>query len=153
MTWIRVRIRVCQQKIKTPARLRTNHGKRTTAKMCAAIFKKKNVVGEKSVKKCLWLIIPSDFKTISFEHFTFWETWFCCSVTHAQYAQTCIADTISIKISGARLFFFKKNPVLSHAMLPSEGSRSDDPNKNTHPRMSAHHEDPSKTANRSWKEQ
>ena len=42
--------------------------------------------------------------------------------------------------------------VLSHAMLPSEGSRLDDPNQNTHPRMSAHHEDPSKTANRSWKE-
>ena len=51
------------------------------------------------------------------------------------------------------LFFLKKKPVLSHAMLPSEGSRLDDPNKNTHPRMSAHHEDPSKTANKSWKEQ
>ena len=38
-------------------------------------------------------------------------------------------------------------------MLPSEGSRLDDPNQNTHPRMSAHHEDPSKTANRSCKEQ
>ena len=38
------------------------------------------------------------------------ETWFCCSVTHARYAQTCIADTISIKISCARYFFFKKNP-------------------------------------------
>ena len=25
------------------------------------------------------------------------ETWFCCSVTHARYAQTCIADTISVK--------------------------------------------------------
>ena len=35
-------------------------------------------------------------------------------------------------------------------MLPSEGM--DDPNQNTYPRMSAHHEDPSKTANRSWKE-
>ena len=46
MTRIRVRIRVCQQKKKTP----------------------------KSVKKCLWLIvIPSDFKTISFENFTLWE--------------------------------------------------------------------------------
>ena len=37
-------------------------------------------------------------------------------------------------------------------MLPSEGYRLDDPNQKTHPRMSAHHEDPSKTANRSWKE-
>ena len=36
-------------------------------------------------------------------------------------------------------------------MLPSEGSRLGDPN--TRPRMSAHHEDPSKTANRSLKEQ
>ena len=45
-----------------------------------------------------------------------------------------------------------KKHVLPHAMLPSEGSRLDDPNQNTHPRMSAHHEDPSKTANRSWKE-
>ena len=32
-------------------------------------------------------------------------------------------------------------------MLPSEGSRLDDPNQNTHPRMSAHHEDPSSKAN------
>ena len=51
-------------------------------------------------------------------------------------------------------FFLKKQKtnVLSHAMLPSEGSRMDDPNQNTHPRMSVHHEDPSKTANWSWKE-
>ena len=45
------------------------------------------------------------------------ETRFCCSVTHARYAQTRIADTISIKISCARSFF-----------LSSEGSRFDDPN-------------------------
>ena len=38
-------------------------------------------------------------------------------------------------------------------MLASEGSRWDDPNQSMHPHMSAHHEDPSKTANRSWKEQ
>ena len=38
-------------------------------------------------------------------------------------------------------------------MLPCKGSGLDDPNKNTHPRLSTHHEDPSKTANRSWKEQ
>ena len=38
-------------------------------------------------------------------------------------------------------------------MLPSESSHLDDPNQNTHPHMSAHHEDPSKTANMSWKEQ
>ena len=36
-------------------------------------------------------------------------------------------------------------------MLPSEGSRLNDPNQNTHPRKSAHHDDPSKTANRSCK--
>ena len=35
-------------------------------------------------------------------------------------------------------------------MLPSEGL--DDPNQNTYPLMSAHHEDPSKTTNMSWKE-
>ena len=51
----------------------------------------------------------------------------------------------------ARSFFLIS--VLFHAMLPSEGSHLDDPNQNTHPHMSAHHEDPSKTANRSWKEQ
>ena len=51
------------------------------------------------------------------------------------------------------LFGFLKKTVLSHAVLPSEGSRLDDPNQNTHPPMSAHHEDPCKTANRSWKEQ
>ena len=49
------------------------------------------------------------------------------------------------------IFFLKS--VLSHTMLPCEGSRLDDPNQNTHPRLSAHHEDPGKTANRSWKEQ
>ena len=40
------------------------------------------------------------------------ETRFCCSVTHARYAQTCIADTISIKISCAWSFkkHTKKNP-------------------------------------------
>ena len=32
-------------------------------------------------------------------------------------------------------------------MLPSKGFRLDDPNQNMHPRMSAHHEDSSKTAN------
>ena len=39
-------------------------------------------------------------------------------------------------------FFLKKHNVLSHAMMLREGSRLDDPNQNTHPRMSAHHEDP-----------
>ena len=51
----------------------------------------------------------------------------------------------------ARSFFLIS--VLFHAMLNSEGSRLDDPNQNTHPHMSAHYEDPSNTANRSWKEQ
>ena len=47
---------------------------------------------------------------------------------HARYAQNRIADTISIKISCAsyRSFFYKS--FLSHAMLPREGSRLDDPN-------------------------
>ena len=98
----------------------------------------------------------TDFKTISFENFTLWEIVArkpdFAAVTHARYAPTCIADTISIKISCAMSFFKKNKNVLCHAMLPSEGSRLDDPNQNTHPRMSAHHEDPSKTANRSWKE-
>ena len=43
---------------------------RAPRQMCAAIFKKKNVVGEKASKS---VIIPSDFKTISFENFTLWE--------------------------------------------------------------------------------
>ena len=34
MTRIRVSIRVCQQNIKTPARLRTGHGKSTMANVC-----------------------------------------------------------------------------------------------------------------------
>ena len=38
-------------------------------------------------------------------------------------------------------------------MLPSEGSHLDDPNHYTYPHMSAHHEDHSKTANMSWKDQ
>ena len=36
--------------------------------MCAAILKKKNVVGEKASKSAYDL-----FKTISFENFTLWE--------------------------------------------------------------------------------
>ena len=52
----------------------------------------------------------------------------------------------------ARSYFFKIS-VLFHAMLPSESSGLDDPNQNTHPHMSLHHEDPSKTANGYWKEQ
>ena len=47
MTRIRVRVSVCQQKMKTPARLQTGHG-RAPLQMCAAIFKKKNNVGEKA---------------------------------------------------------------------------------------------------------
>ena len=57
----------------------------------------------------------------------------------------------SIKISCARPTVIFS--VLFHAMLPSEGSRLHDPNQNTHLRLSAHHEEPGKTANRSWKEQ
>ena len=60
-----------------------------------------------------------------------------------------------IQVSKSRVLghFFKKKNVLSHAKLPSDGFRLADSNQNTHPRMSAHHEDPSKTANRSWTEQ
>ena len=55
--------------------------------------------------------------------------------------------------SCASSFFYYKKSVLFHTMLPSEGSRLDDPNMNTHLHMSAHHEEPSKTGKRSWKEQ
>ena len=41
---------------------------RAQRRMFAAIFKKKNVVGEKAS-----LIIPSDLKNVSFENFTLWE--------------------------------------------------------------------------------
>ena len=122
---------------------------RAPRQMCAAIFKKKNVVGEKASKSAYDLLYPPILKLYinPLNISLLWKTWFCCSVTHAQYAQTCIADTISIKISCARsifffFFFFFLKTVLSHAMLPSEGSRLDDPNQNTHRRMSAHHEDP-----------
>ena len=56
-----------------------HHGK------CVRRFLKRKMLLEKRRQKVLMTNIPSDFKTISFEHFTLWETWFCCSVTHAQY--------------------------------------------------------------------
>ena len=59
LTQIRTYIRVCPRIMKTPARLLTGHG-RAARQMSAAIFKKKNVVGEKS-----------DF--ISFEKIILWE--------------------------------------------------------------------------------
>ena len=51
--------------MKTPARLLTGHGKSSKANVCR-IFLKESVVGEK-------LILPSDYKTISFEKFILWE--------------------------------------------------------------------------------
>ena len=104
MTWIRVCIRVCQQKMKTPAKLRTGHGKSTTAKICGN-FKKKNVVGEKASRCAYDLLYPTILKLyqlISHYGRLCEETWFCCSVTHARYAQTHTTDTISINISCAK---------------------------------------------------
>ena len=122
--------------------------------MCAAIFIKKNGVGEKASKSAYDYLYPPILKLCPWKISLYGRLWqgnLILLQCHARYAQTCIADAISIKISCARSFFLKK-PVLSHAMLPSEGSRLDDPNQNTHPHVSAHHEDPSKTANKSWKE-
>ena len=64
MTQIRVCIGACQHKMKTLPRLLTGL-KTAPREMFAAIFKKKNVAGE----KCLGhgLILLSDFKAISFE--------------------------------------------------------------------------------------
>ena len=66
-----------------------------------------------------------------------------CEDSHCSYS--CVL--------GQFVCFYLKKGVLSQEMLPSEGSRFDDPNRNTQPRMSAHHEDTSKTANRACKDQ
>ena len=50
MTRIRVRIRVCQQTIKKIQQDYEQVMERASRQMCAAIFKKKNVVGEKTSK-------------------------------------------------------------------------------------------------------
>ena len=73
MTRIRVRIRVCQQK----KRLQQDYEQvmeRASRQMCAAIFKKKMFLEKKRQKVFMTNYIPSDFKTISFEHFTLLET-------------------------------------------------------------------------------
>ena len=68
----------------------------------------------------LTFIIPSDFKTISFDnsHYAVTykryighcimgecgeETWFCCSVRHSQYAQTRIYQNLVCQV----IFFYK----------------------------------------------
>ena len=58
----------CQQKMKTPARLRTGHGKSTTANVCGDFFLKKKLL-EKKHQKVLMTNYTLRFKTISFE----WE--------------------------------------------------------------------------------
>ena len=65
MTQIRTRIRVCQRIVKTPARLLTAHGKSSKANVGNFLFEKCGFV-----KK---LMLPSDFKTISFEKIILWE--------------------------------------------------------------------------------
>ena len=72
MTWIRERICVCQQKMKTPAILRTGHGKSTTVNVCGGFIKEK-CGWRKSIKKCLSLIIQivariPDFAAVSRTH-------------------------------------------------------------------------------------
>ena len=61
-TQIRIRIRVCQRIMKTPARLLTGHVKSSKANVCSIFLR----LGKK-------LILPSDFKTLSFEKFILWE--------------------------------------------------------------------------------
>ena len=65
MTQIRTRIRVCQRIMKTPAILQTGHGGQQ-GKCLPYFFKRKMWLVEK-------LILPSDFKTMSFEKFILWE--------------------------------------------------------------------------------
>ena len=90
---------------------------RAPRRMFAAIFfKKKNVVGEKASRSAYDQL------------YRLWLGYLILLQCQArQYAHTRIADTISIKILCARSIFFYKS-VLFHAMLPSEGSRLDDPN-------------------------
>ena len=52
-------------RMKTPARLLTGHGKSSKANVCGIFFFKKKWLRKK-------LIIPSDFKSISFEKFILW---------------------------------------------------------------------------------
>ena len=67
--------------------------------------------------------------------------------------KTGIADTIVSKSNVlVYYYFFWKNNVLSHAMLPREGWNFDDLNQTAHPCLSTKNEDSSKTENRSWKE-
>ena len=65
---MKARIRVCQRIDikKTPPRLLTGHGKSSKANVCGLFFKKKIWLAK-------MLILPSDFKTISFEEFILWE--------------------------------------------------------------------------------
>ena len=51
-----------------------NRSKKEHHCKCLRRFFKRKRGWRKSIKKCLWLIIPSDFKFISFENFTLWET-------------------------------------------------------------------------------
>ena len=80
---------------------------RAPRQMCAAIFKKKNVVGEKASKSAYDNLYPPILKLNPLKIWNLGkEARFCCSVTHARYAQTCIAETLSIKILCARSVFF-----------------------------------------------
>ena len=106
----------------------------------AAIFKKKNVVGKKASRSAHSLLYPLILKLYPFKNFTLWEI----VVRKPDFAAiSCTYDMHRLALlirACARSLFFKS--LLSHAILPSEGSRLDDPNQNTHPRMPAHHEDP-----------
>ena len=86
-----------------------------------------------------------DFKTIYFESFILWEN--VARKTDFTAESRTHSHGLYARVLGQFVCFYLKKA--SHAMLPSEGSHMDDPNQNTHPRMSAHHEDPNKTANRS----
>ena len=116
-------------------------------RMFVAIFKKKNVVGEIASRSAHDLLYPPILKLYPLKNFTLWEI----VVRKPDFAGVSRTHDMH-RLALCSVIFFLKS-VLSHAMLPCEGSRLDDPNQNTHPFLSAHHEDPSKTANRSWKEQ
>ena len=117
--------------------------------MFPAIFKKKNVVEEKASKSAYDQLYPPILKLCPLKMSHYGRLWrakpdfAAVSRTHDMHRIALLIRTCASLI----FFFYKKK-----RLLPSACSRLYDPNQNTHPRMSAHHEDPSKTANRSWKE-
>ena len=127
------------------------HNGKCSCRFFYFFLKKEKCSWRKSVKKGLWLIIPSNFKTISFENFTL--LWRGNSIL-----LQCHADTICTDLY---CWYDKYQNLVCLDIFKSSYPTQCCPTKalawiqirTRIPRMSAHHKDPSKTTNRSWKEQ